>query len=165
MKIVANNNEVNFDAHTLLISKTDLKGKITYVNRDFMKAVNIKEKDLIGQPHNINRHPDMPRIIFKMLWQYLQNGQEIHAYVKNITSDGSFYWVFANITPSYFNSKIIGYHSARRKPSKEALEIVKPLYKKLLEAEKHGGMDASESLMQTLLNEKEMEYEEFILSF
>ena len=168
MKIVPNNNEKKFDTNTLLVTKTDLKGKITYANRHFMDIVKIDEKTLIGAPHNIIRHPDMPKIIFKLLWSYLQNGEEIHAYVKNLCADGSYYWVFANVTPSYdpsTHTKIIGYHSSRRVPTKEALDIIKPLYKELLDAEKSGGISASEKIFNTILKEKGLSYDEFILSF
>jgi PAS domain S-box-containing protein len=150
----------------LLVTKTDLKGKITYANRGFMDIVQMDETLLIGAPHNIIRHPDMPKIIFKFLWSYLQSGKEIHAYVKNICADGSYYWVMANVTPSFDkHNKVIGYHSARRKPTPQALEIIIPLYKQLLKAEQSGGINASEKIMNDLLKEKGVNYDEFILSF
>lgn len=182
MKIIPNNNEKTFSEHVLLVSKTDLKGRITYANRAFMDIVGMNENILIGAPHNIVRHPDMPKIIFKFLWSYLERGEEIHAYVKNICADGSYYWVLANVTPSYEiqrttvgrkaedisptqETKIMAYHSSRRLPTKEAIAIIKPLYQKLLNAEKNGGINASEKIMQEILDEKGVSYEEFILSF
>jgi len=167
MNVTATNNEKKFNENMILVTKTDLKGIITYANRGFTQIVGMKENELIGQPHNIIRHPDMPKIIFKYLWEYLQNGLEIHAYVKNICKDGSFYWVMANVTPSidHTANRPVGYHSARRVPSAEALAIIIPLYKQLLQAEKSGGMQASEKILQKLLKEKGMQYDEFILSF
>ncbi len=167
MKIIPTNSEKIFKSDTLLVTKTDLKGKITYANRAFMQIVDMGEETLLGAPHNIIRHPDMPKIIFKLLWTYLQKGDEIHAYVKNLSADGSYYWVFANVTPSFDtkSNKIIGYHSSRRAPTKEALSIIKPLYTQLLQAEKSGGMSASEKIINNLLDEKGMAYDEFILSF
>ncbi|HIP20388.1 MAG TPA: PAS domain S-box protein [Sulfurimonas sp.] len=165
MKISPTKTEQTFDSDVLLVTKTNLKGIITYANRGFTDIVQIKETDLIGKPHNVIRHPDMPKVIFKYLWQYLQEGKEIHAYVKNICADGSFYWVMANVTPSLFKGKVVGYHSARRKPTQEALEVIIPLYEKLLKAEKSGGLHASEKLMNELLQDKGMNYDEFILSF
>lgn len=165
INIKPNNNEKSFDKDTILVTKTDLKGKITYANRAFMDIVGLSEEELVGAPHNIIRHPDMPKIIFKYLWSYLQNGDEIHAYVKNLCSDGSYYWVMANVTPSYFNNKVVGYHSSRRVPTKEAISVIEPLYKKLIDAEKSGGINASEKIMNDLLKEKGVEYDEFILSF
>jgi len=165
MSITTINKERTFDSSTLLVTKTDLKGKITYANRGFMEIVQMSEMELLGAPHNIIRHPDMPKIIFKYLWSYLQDKKEIHAYVKNLCKDGSYYWVLANVTPSYYKNRVIGYHSSRRKPTKEALEIIEPLYKKLLEAEKRGGVISSEKIMNDLLTEKGVNYDEFILSF
>jgi PAS domain S-box-containing protein len=164
MKITATNNEVSFDENTLLVTKTDTKGKITYANRAFIDIVKMEEEELIGKPHNIIRHPDMPKIIFKLLWSYLESGKEINAYVKNLCKDGSYYWVFANVTPSYFDNKVVGYHSARKKPTEQALRIIKPLYKTLLDLEKKGGMEASMKKIDEILKEKGVEYDEFILS-
>jgi len=164
-KIIPKNTEKTFKQNILLVTKTDLKGKITYANRGFMDIVGMDEDTLVGAPHNIIRHPDMPKVIFKYLWSYLQDAKEIHAYVKNICADGSYYWVFANVTPSYIDGKIIGYHSARRLPSAEALQIIEPLYKTLLRAEKTSGINASEKILKELLQDKGMSYDEFILSF
>ena len=167
MKITPINNEKTFENNTLLVTKTDLKGKITYANRGFMNIVGMDEKILVGAPHNIIRHPEMPRVIFKYLWSYLQKGEEINAYVKNLCADGSFYWVLANVTPSFDstnNSKVIGYHSSRRLPKQESLQIIKPLYKQLLDAEKRAGINASEKIITDLLKEKGVSYDEFILS-
>jgi len=168
MKITPNNNEKTFKDNVLLVTKTDLKGKITYANRGFMDIVGMSEDTLVGSPHNIIRHPDMPKIIFKYLWSYLQSGKEIHAYVKNICADGSFYWVMANVTPSFdagSTSKVVGYHSSRRSPTSKAMEIIQPLYQELLRAEKTGGVNASEKIINDLLKEKGVSYDEFILSF
>lgn len=164
MVITKINNEKVFDKNILLVTKTDTKGKITYANRAFIELVDIEEEILIGAQHNIIRHPDMPKIIFKYLWSYLQDEKEIHAYVKNICRDGSYYWVMANVTASYLKDTVIGYHSTRRKPTKEALNLIIPLYKKLLHAEKNGGINASEVIINDLLKEKGVEYDEFILS-
>ena len=167
MKITPNNNEKTFADNVLLVTKTDLKGKITYANRAFMDIVGMGEDELVGAPHNLIRHPDMPKVIFKYLWSYLQDGKEIHAYVKNLCSDGSYYWVMANVTPSFDTNhdKVVGYHSSRRSPSKKAISIIEPLYKELIMAEKRGGVNASEQIMNDLLKEKGISYDEFILSF
>jgi len=75
-----------------IVSKTDLKGLITYGNRTFIQMSGYSEAELLGAPHNILRHPDMPRVVFKLLWDTIQAQQEICAYVKNLAKDGSFYW-------------------------------------------------------------------------
>jgi len=164
MGMTPNSNEKHFRHDELLVTKTNLKGIITYANKSFINIVGMDEEELIGAPHNIIRHPDMPKVIFKFLWSYLQNKEEIHAYVKNLCADGSYYWVMANVTPSFLHGKVVGYHSSRRTPTKEALEAIVPLYKKLLDAEKSGGVLASEKMLSDILKEKGMNYDELILS-
>jgi PAS domain S-box-containing protein len=157
--------EIKFLESEIIVSKTDTKGKITYGNELFLKLAGYKESDILNKPHNIVRHPDMPRIIFKLLWDYVQAGKEIYAYVINKSANGDYYWVLANVTPSYDSKgKIIGYYSVRRKPTDRALNIIKPLYKKLLNAEKSGGMEASMKIINDLLMNKGGRYDKFILS-
>jgi len=151
-----------------IVSKTDLKGIITYGNRIFIKMSGYSERELLGAPHNILRHPDMPRVVFKLLWDTLQANREISAYVKNLAKDGSFYWVWANITPSFDPSgSPIGYFSVRRKPRPEAIQVIEPIYRALLEAERRAGdgqagMKASMALLQQTLDQKGVGYAEFI---
>jgi PAS domain S-box-containing protein len=161
-----NNFENVLPENEIIVSKTDTKGVITYVNEGFMHLAKYKEFELLGRPHNMIRHPDMPKVIFKLLWDYIKSGKEINAYVKNLSKDGSYYWVFANVTPSYDkNGRIIGYYSVRRKPKKETINsIIAPLYKKLIEAERVNGVEESAKIVNNLLKEKGLEYEEFILS-
>ena len=155
--------EHQVSADAFLVSKTDVKGKITYCNVPFANIVGAKSEELIGKPHNIVRHPDMPRIIFKILWEHVKNKKEVFAYVKNKSFDGSFYWVFANVTPSYDqNGNIIGYYSVRRKPNPKALEIIAPLYERLLNAEKNGGMEASGKILEQILDDKKVSYDELM---
>jgi PAS domain S-box-containing protein len=157
--------EIKFLESEIIVSKTDTKGRITYGNELFLKLAGYKESDILNKPHSIVRHPDMPRIIFKLLWDYVQAGKEIYAYVVNKSANGDHYWVLANVTPSYdARGKIIGYYSVRRKPTDRALNIIKPLYKKLLSAEKSGGMDASMKIINDLLANKGGRYDKFILS-
>ena len=158
-----NNHERVIKEEDFIISKTDTSGKITYCNEIFMDMAMMTEEELLGQPHKIVRHPDMPKAIFKLLWERVQNKQEIFAYVKNLSNDGGFYWVSANVTPSFDqNGRIIGYYSVRRKPNQKALEIIKPLYSQMLQIEKSSGMDASMAHLTNLLKEKGVSYDEFI---
>lgn len=158
--------ELKFSENEIIVSKTDTKGNVTYGNELFLKLAGYSEKDILHKPHNIVRHPDMPKIIFKLLWNYLQSGKEIYAYVVNKAKNGDYYWVFANVTPSYDNNgKVVGYYSVRRKPTEKALNIIKPLYKQLLSAEKSGGVAASEKIINELLAKNGGRYDKFILSF
>lgn len=152
-----------------IVSKTDLKGRITYGNRIFIEFSGYVEDELIGAQHNIIRHPDMPRAVFKLLWDTIQAGNECFAFVKNMAKDGSFYWVFANVTPSFdADGKITGYLSVRRKPKPTAIEAVSKLYAAMLAAEKQAGsrdaIAASSRILTDLLSERGLSYEEFILS-
>jgi len=148
-----------------IISKTDTRGKITYCNEIFMDMSAMTESELLGKPHSIVRHPEMPKIIFKKLWEQVSSSKEIFAYVKNLAKDGSFYWVFANVTPSFDkNDNIIGYYSVRIKPSASSLDVIKSLYSKLSDLESTGGMKASGDYLNNLLKEKGVNYDEYIIS-
>ncbi|MBI1174001.1 MAG: PAS domain S-box protein [Sideroxydans sp.] len=152
-----------------IVSKTDLKGRITYGNRIFIEFSGYTEAELIGAQHNIIRHPDMPRGVFKLLWDTISQGKECFAYVKNLAKDGSFYWVFANVTPSYdAHDNLVGYLSVRRKPKASAVKVITEVYKAMLEAEAKAGprdaIQASTELLVGILNEKGMSYEELVLA-
>jgi PAS domain S-box-containing protein len=151
----------------LIFSRTDLKGKITYANNIFIEFSGYTQEELIGEQHNIIRHPDMPRAIFKILWDKIQNKEECCAYVKNMSKDGSYYWVFATVSPAFDeagNPK--GYTSWREKPKQRGLEAAKSLYATMLEAEKKAGpenaISASTKILTELLDEKGMSYDEFV---
>ncbi|MBX7491481.1 PAS domain-containing protein [Helicobacter turcicus] len=164
-KAIPNSNERNFEEDEIIVSKTDLKGRILYGNRIFIELSGYTEKELLGKPHNIVRHPDMPKVVFKILWDGMSNAKEIVAYVKNLSKDGSFYWVKAYVTPS-FNGKgeVVGYHSIRLKPTEQAKSAAAELYKELLEIEKRDGIQKSQERLEEILTQKGMSYEEFILS-
>ena len=148
-----------------IISKTDKQGRLTYVNRIFMDLAEYDEEELLGKPHSIIRHEDMPRIVFKLLWEQIADKKEIFAYVINKTKNGNYYWVYANVTASLDKrGNILGYHSVRRKPNPKALEIIKPFYKSMLDAEKFGGIEAGKKVLLDLLNEKGVSYDELIIS-
>lgn len=157
------------DRGEIIVSKTDLKGRITYGNTTFLKYAGFPETELIGTQHNIIRHPDMPRGVFKLFWDTLQQGEEIFAYVKNISLDGSFYWVLANVTPSVNESgQVLGYYSVRRKPNPKAIAVVAGLYREMLAAEQRAGtrdaIAASQQILQKHLQDKQLSYEEMVLN-
>ena len=135
-----------------IVSKTDTKGYIIYCNRIFVEMSGWSRFELMGANHNIIRHPDMPKIAFKILWDLIQNKQEFFGFVKNLRKDGGFYWVFAYITPDLdLNGNIVSYTSFRKKPSRKGIEFMSEVYKKLVEAEKQGGMSASYELLKEML--------------
>lgn len=162
--------ERTFDEHQIIVSKTDLKGRITYANTVFLDVSRYSEDELLGKPHNVIRHPDMPRIIFKVLWDTILRGDEIFAYVKNLAADGAFYWVLAHVTPSFGASgEIDGFHSNRRSPSRSAVHAVESVYSDLLAAERQYSkpadqMAASGALLASVLEQRSQTYDEFIWS-
>lgn len=156
--------ELRMKPDEFIVSKTDLKGNITYGNQTFIEMSGYSESELLHAPHNILRHSDMPKLIFKLLWERIREREGIYAYVKNKTKNGDYYWVFAYVTPSFDPSgNRIGYYSIRRAPAPGAIAAVEPLYRDLLEAEHTGGMGASEKLLAKILHEKGMTYDQFVL--
>ncbi len=161
--------EVFFDKDDLIVSKTNLKGHITYANKTFLEIADYTEAEVIGQPHNLIRHPDMPRCVFKLLWDTVQAGTEIFAYVVNMTKHGDHYWVLAHVTPSYDpKGGIVGYHSTRRVPNPRTIQdIIVPLYRDLVQIEeghtnRKDGMDASYRRLVEILAERNVPYDEFV---
>jgi methyl-accepting chemotaxis protein len=112
-----------------LVTKTDLKGMITYVNDDFLRVSGFTKEELIGAPHNIVRHPDMPPEAFADLWKALQEGRPWTGLVKNRSKNGDFYWVLANVSPLYENGRPAGYLSVRSKPSQEQINAADTAYR------------------------------------
>jgi hypothetical protein len=121
--------------------------------------------ELIGANHNLIRHPDMPRIAFKLAWDLIKNKKEFFGFVKNLTRDGGYYWVFTYITADLDPSgRIISYTSVRRKPPQSAIDAIVPIYKLLVDAEKTGGMSASEKLLKDYLSNNKTTYEELVIT-
>ncbi len=162
--------ERTFATSEVIVSKTDTKGIITYANEVFLRIADYTLEEVLGKPHNLIRHPDMPKIVYRLLWERIKSGKEIFAYVVNRTKHGDHYWVFAHATPSFDKNKIIvGAHSNRRCPDPAAIKIIEPIYKLLKQEEaKHpmakDGMDAALALLSSVLAEKGVSYDEFILS-
>lgn len=169
MRITPLNQEIVMREGDLIVSKTDIKGRITYGNRAFNEYSGFTEKELLGSQHNVVRHPDMPRAVFKLLWDRIQAGQEVFAFVKNIRKDGAYYWVFANVTPSYdMNNNLLGYFSVRRKPNSKAIQKILPLYQQMLQIEQSDGANeglakASTYLFDTLSG-LQISYDDFVLN-
>ena len=169
--IIPTNVEVFFDSNDIIVSKTDLKGRMTYVNRTFCQIAGYSEPELLGAPHSIIRHPGMPRAVFKLLWDTILEGREIFAYVKNMAKSGNYYWVFAHVTPSFdAGGKIIGFHSNRRVPDPTVVKtIITPLYADLLRVEQshRNGKDALAAGYQHLLDfvaSKKVAYDELVFA-
>lgn len=160
-----------FSQDELIVTKTDPNGRLTYANDVFLNISGLTEEQALGAPHSIIRHPDMPKTIFRLLWDAVKSGREIFAYVVNRASNGDHYWVFAHVTPTFASDGgISGFHSSRRVPDRRIItEVIQPLYRDILAIEaRHGraaeGMAAGQAHLQEILTGKGASYDRFIFS-
>ena len=161
---------IELDFNKIIISKTDPRGIITYVNDYFLEVSGYSEGELIGKPHSIVRHPDMPKIAFKLMWDRIAKGKPFTAAVKNLAKDGRYYWVIARldqvIDPE--TKKVVGHtavseHTAFRTPAPaEIIQQIEPIYKKLVEIENSSGIKASYEYLDGFLHANNTTYDEFI---
>lgn len=162
--------ERTFGRDDIIVSKTDPKGRIIYANEVFLGIAGYTEDEVLGAPHSIIRHPDMPRCVFKLLWDTIEAGKEIFAYVVNRAKNGDHYWVLAHVTPTFDSSgKIISYHSNRRSPRREAVAKAEALYRELLAIERaHSdrkvGMDTAFQALVSKLQAAGLPYDEFVFT-
>lgn len=162
--------ERHFGVDEIVVSKTDATGRLTYVNDVFCRIGLYDESELVGQPHSIIRHPDMPRCVFKLLWDTVGRGEEIFAFVKNMAKNGDHYWVLAHVTPTFdAQGKIVGYHSNRRVPEEAAVCRIDAIYREVLaEEQRHvdrkQGMQAGYELLQAKLRALDLAYDRFVFS-
>ncbi|MFK7778183.1 MAG: PAS domain-containing protein [Gimesia sp.] len=162
--------EQTFEDDEIIVSKTDLQGRITYANHIFMSVSGYTEEELLGKPHSLIRHPDMPRCVFKLLWDTIDAGNEIFAYVNNLCKNGDNYWVLAHVTPSFdATGKIISYHSSRRVPEPSAVAKVKDLYQSLKRIEDSNadwrmGMQTATATLVSQLEEAGLQYDEYVFA-
>ena len=127
-KVLYTEIETEFPEGCLIVSRTDLEGIITHVNQSFVIMSGFTEDELIGQPHYILKHPDMPPAAFAGLWETIEKKEKWHGYVKNLRKDGGFYWVYATVIPNIRKGKIVSYTSVRRKPSAKKVAECMELY-------------------------------------
>lgn len=165
---IQSNQEVRFGNDEFIVSKTDVQGRIVYANRVFMRVSNYPESALLGQHHNIIRHPDMPRGVFHGLWKTLKSGEEFFGFVKNTTSNGGYYWVFANVTPDYEDGKLVGYFSVRRNAPAKSREAIEKIYDEMKSIERSTERGAAPEASWNAMVDKVkhlhgMSYEEFII--
>lgn len=162
--------EARFDPRDLLVSKTDARGVITYANRNFIGISGYTEEELLGKPHSIVRHPSMPRCVFDLMWETIQDGREIFAFVINLGKDGRHYWVFAHVTPDIDPNtiEIVGYHSSRRQASAAATRAMEELYAVLRREEARASTKREACMLgrqklKEILDEKGLTYEQFVM--
>lgn len=162
--------ERTFADDEIIVSKTDPKGRITYVNDVFLRVSAYAEEELIGSPHSMIRHPDMPRSVFRTLWDTLGAGREMFAYIVNLAGDGAHYWVLAHVTPTFGpGGEIVGFHSNRRTAAPAALAAVHPVYEDLLREERRhanaqDAVAAGSRMLEERLNNLGVSYDEWVWS-
>ncbi len=154
--------EILIDEHDLIVSMTDVKGVITYANDIFCKVAGYSREELIGQPHNLVRHKDMPRVVFKLLWDTILSGKPIAAFVKNKTKDGDYYWIKAYVAPVVRDGVVTHFTSYRRPISKFVKQEVSKLYKNLTEYEKSHTLQESFEYFLSFLEERQLSYEQLV---
>lgn len=160
------NEEIKWDKTKTIVSKTDIHGSILYTNDAFSETSEFSKVELIGEPHNIIRHPDMPKITFKILWQALKKGENFHVIVKNLTKSGKYYWVITDFTiDKNENGEISGYTARRKAVPDSVVEKIAPFYQTLLEIEQQKGEKASELYFEAYLNEEiGKNYNDFVVN-
>lgn len=158
------NEAVKLDKHKYIMSRTDTRGIIEFGNDYFFEISGYSAQELIGKPHSIIRHPDMPGVIFKLMWDRLKQGKNIFAVVKNLSKDGRYYWVTTKfeIKKHPVDNSIVGYMAFRQAASPSTIATIEPLYKDLLEIERSGGIDASEKYLIGYLDSKRTTYDDYI---
>ncbi|WP_316634121.1 PAS domain-containing protein [uncultured Flavobacterium sp.] len=156
--------EVSWDKTQVIMSKTNAFGIIEYANETFVDVSGYEDYELMGQPHNIIRHPDMPKVIFKVLWENLKAGKNFHAIVKNLAKSGRYYWVITDFEIAKDeNGVIVNYFGRRQSVPQEVItQHIIPLYKKLLQIEAASGVEFSEKYLIGFLEEKKRTYVEYI---
>lgn len=159
------NEEVKWDKTKTIVSKTDTAGTILYMNDTFEEASEYNKIELIGEPHNVIRHPDMPKVAFKVLWNALKKGENFHAIVKNLTRTGRYYWVITDFTiDKDEDGKVIGYTGRRKAVPQSVIDVIEPLYATLLQIEQEKGEKASEMYFNAYLEEEAgKSYDEFVV--
>lgn len=157
--------EVKWNKSQTIVSKTDTAGTILYANSVFTDACEYSAIELIGEPHNVIRHPDMPKVAFKALWDALKQGKNYHAIVKNLTKTGRYYWVITDFTIDKDDAgNITGYTARRKSVPASVVKKIEPLYKILLDIEKLKGEKASELYFNAYLEEEVgKSYDEFVV--
>ena len=155
--------EISIGSRDILVTRTDHAGIINYGNDAFLRISGYSANETIGENHNFIRHPDMPKVIFHLMWKSIKKRKNITAIVKNRAKDGSYYWVITDFkTQEDYSGAIKDHIAYRRAVSKSALEVIEPLYKTLLKIEKESGVNASIIYLNRYLAERELDYNTFI---
>lgn len=160
---IAIDKEIVFSKKKFIVSKTDINGNITFINKNFCDISGYTEEELIGVPHNIIRHSDMPRAIFYLIWNSLLRGEPVSGVLKNLAKSGEYYWVVADFdVKKNASGEIESFTAFRRAAPNQVIDTIEELYHTMLKIENKRGMEGSLSYFEAFLEEKEMSYDEFL---
>jgi len=156
--------EIQLDPKKYIVSKTDTDGTIEYANDYFVEISGYSTAELMESPHSILRHPDMPKTIFKMMWDRLHNGEEMVALIKNRSKDGRYYWVVTELESNFdkLTNKPVSHTAYRKAATHKMVDEIEPLYKKLLEIEESHGIEDAQKYFIGFLEEKGKNYDEYM---
>ena len=156
--------QIVLDKYKYILSRTNEKGIIEFGNDYFYEISGYAPEEMIARPHSMIRHPDMPQVIFKLMWDRLKQGKNIFAVVKNLAKDGRYYWVTTKfeIKKNSLDNTISGYMAYRQAARPQAVNTISKLYSELLSIEKSSGVGASEKYLIGYLESKQMTYDQFI---
>jgi PAS domain S-box-containing protein len=163
--IISLEKEIIVPKNITLISRTDLEGNIIYYNLEFAKISGYSKRELINMPHNILRHPDMPKAIFYFIWKNLLDGRDTYGIIKNRSKDGNFYWLYIKfIVQRDIENRPISFLAEGKSVQKSIINKIEPLYKNLLKEEKKNGLESSIKKLHYILNKKNIaSYNDYIL--
>jgi PAS domain S-box-containing protein len=163
-KAVPVDEEIKLDKYKYIMSRTNERGVIEYGNDYFYEISGYSATELVGAAHSIVRHPDMPRVIFKVMWDRLKNGKPVFAIVKNLAKDGRYYWVTTrfDIKRHLLHNTIEGYVAYRQAAKPQSIKRIEPLYQKLLSIEASHGISAAEKYLIGYLEAQQMSYDALI---
>ena len=157
------NKEVVFSKKKFIVSKTDTKGKITFVNKNFCDVSGYTATELIGVEHNVLRHPDMPKAIFYMIWKSLNSGREISAIIKNLSKSGKYYWLITDFSVERDSKGALKTFTSFNRIAPDYIrEVIEELYSEMLLAEKRGGIEWSLHYLEKFLEQRNMSYNDFL---
>jgi PAS domain S-box-containing protein len=155
--------EIAFSKKKFIVSKTDIEGNILFVNQNFCDVTGFGYDELLGQPHSVLRHPDMPKAIFYMIWRSLLAGMEVSAIVKNVAKNGKYYWVIADFSMQRDNhGKLETFTSFKRHAPKYVSQSIQELYNSMNYAERKAGVEGSLLYLETFLEDKEVSYNTYL---
>jgi PAS domain S-box-containing protein len=162
-KPIPSDRELEWDKTKILMSKTDYKGNILYANEAFIDVCGYDDFELMDKSHNILRHPDMPKVIFKLMWEDLQKNQGSHIIIKNMSKTGRFFWIANDIKTNIDQNGTITYTGQQSSVSNDIIKNkIEPLYKKLIQIENASGVNSSENYLVGYLEEQRKTLMEFI---